>query len=142
MILSVTLRSLCALFLHLCLTGLPEVAIPYSDVARLPDNMHARQVELSVGRPQTLQGNVHQVDRVPNGLTNSAAITTMFPLRLCGGKLLATSEAELQELMDRLDRVSRKYSLLIDVDNTKVMASDGKACHIQNEQLEQVDTFP
>ena len=27
--------------------------------------------------------------------------------------LLATSEAELQESVDRLDRVSRKYSLLI-----------------------------
>jgi len=46
-----------------------------------------RQVELSVGRPQTLHGNVHQVDHVPNGLTNSTAITTMFPLRLCEGKL-------------------------------------------------------
>ena len=45
-----------------------------------------RQVELSVGRPQTLHGNVHQVDPVPNGPTNSAAITTMFPLRLCGSK--------------------------------------------------------
>jgi len=58
--------------------------------------------------------------------------------------LLATSDAELQELMvDRLDRVSRKYSLLINVDKTKVMASDGIACRIliQNEQLEQVDTF-
>jgi len=41
-------------------------------------------------------------------------------------------------------RVSRKYSLLINVDKTKVMASDDIACHIliQNEQLEQVDTFP
>ena len=60
--------------------------------------------------------------------------------------LLATSEAELQELVDRLDRVSRKYSLglLINVDKTKVMASDGIACRIliQNELLEQVDTFP
>jgi len=58
--------------------------------------------------------------------------------------LLATSEAELQELVDRLDRVSYKCSLLINVDKTKVMASDGIACHIliQNEQLEQVDTFP
>jgi len=57
---------------------------------------------------------------------------------------LATSEAELQELVDRLDRVSRKYSLLINVDKTKVMATDGIACHIliQNELLEQVDTFP
>ena len=54
--------------------------------------------------------------------------------------LLATSE----ELVDRLDRVSRKYSLPINVDKTKVMASDGIACRIliQNELLEQVDTFP
>jgi len=52
--------------------------------------------------------------------------------------LLATSEAEQQELLDRLDRVSRKYSLLINVDKTKVMASDGRvACRmlIQNELL-------
>jgi len=42
--------------------------------------------------------------------------------------LLATSEAELQELVDRLDRVSRKYSLLTNVDNTKVMAYDDIAC--------------
>jgi len=58
--------------------------------------------------------------------------------------LLATSEEELQELVDRLDRVSRKYSLLINVDNTKVMASDGIACCvlIVNELLEKVDTFP
>ena len=53
-------------------------------------------------------------------------------------------EAELQELVDRLDRVGRQCSLLINVDKIKVMASDGIACHIliQNEQLEQVDTFP
>jgi len=58
--------------------------------------------------------------------------------------LLATSEAELQELVDRPDRVSRKYSLLINIDKTKVMASDGIACRmlIQNEQLEQVNMFP
>jgi len=57
---------------------------------------------------------------------------------------LTTSKAELQELVDRLDHVSRKYSLLINVDKTKVMASDGIACRIlmQNEQLEHVDTFP
>jgi len=54
--------------------------------------------------------------------------------------LLATSEAKLQELVDRLDRVSRKYSLRINVDKTKVMASDGVACRvlIQNKRLEQV----
>ena len=58
--------------------------------------------------------------------------------------LLATSEAELQELVDRLDSVSRTYSLLINIDKTKVMASDGIACRIliQNELLEQVDSFP
>ena len=58
--------------------------------------------------------------------------------------LLATSEAELQELVDRLDRVSRRYSLFINIDKTKVMASDGIACRIliQNEQLAQVNTFP
>ena len=60
--------------------------------------------------------------------------------------LLATSEAQLQELVDRLDRVSRRYSLLINIDKTKVMASDGIACRIglliQNEQLAQVSTFP
>jgi len=39
--------------------------------------------------------------------------------------LLATSEAELQESVDHLDRVCRRYSLLINVDKTKVMASDG-----------------
>jgi len=57
--------------------------------------------------------------------------------------LLATLEAELQELMGRLDRVSRRYSLLINIDKTKVMASD-VACRIliQNEQLAQVNTFP
>jgi len=58
--------------------------------------------------------------------------------------LMATSEAELQELVDRLDRVSRRYSLLINTDKTKVMASDGITCRIliQNEQLAQVNTFP
>jgi len=58
--------------------------------------------------------------------------------------LFATSETELQELVNRLDRVSCKYSLLINVDKTKVMASDGIACRvlIQNELLEQVNTFP
>jgi len=48
--------------------------------------------------------------------------------------------------VDRLDRVSRKYSLLINVDKTTVMVSDGIACRIglliQNELLKQVDTFP
>jgi len=57
--------------------------------------------------------------------------------------LLATSKAELQELVDCLDRVSHKYSLLIDVNKTKVIASDGIACRILilNEQLKQVNTL-
>ena len=33
--------------------------------------------------------------------------------------LMATLEAELQQLVDRLDRVSRKYSLLISVDRPR-----------------------
>jgi len=58
--------------------------------------------------------------------------------------LLANSKVELQELVDCLDRVSRRYSLLINIDKTPVMASDGIVCHIliQNEQLAQVNTFP
>jgi len=44
--------------------------------------------------PQTLHGNVHQVDHVPNGPTNCAATTTMFPLRLCGGKPLVAVTRE------------------------------------------------
>ena len=44
--------------------------------------------------PQILLGNVPQVDHLPNGPTNSAAITTMFPLRLCVGKLLVAVTRE------------------------------------------------
>ena len=71
----------------------------FGHVTRLSDNIPAHQamlhqVELSVGRPQTLHGNVHQVDHVPNGPTNSAAITATFPLRLCGGKLLVAVTRE------------------------------------------------
>jgi len=88
-------------------TGLAPVSVRitrgrnaiFGHVARLPDNVPAHQamrhqVELSVGRPQTLHGNVHQVDHVPNGPTNSAAITTMFPLRLYGGKPLVAVTRE------------------------------------------------
>jgi len=46
--------------------------------------------------------------------------------------------------VDRLDQISHKYRLLINVDKTKVMASNGIACRIliRNEQMEQRDTFP
>jgi len=49
-----------------------------------------------------------------------------------GGRTIGTGGSPI-------DRVSRKYTILINVDKTKVMA-----CRIliQNEQLEQVDTFP
>ena len=58
--------------------------------------------------------------------------------------LLASSEAELQQLVKRLNQVSLNYSLIINTDKTKIMASDGTPGHIliDNEQLEQVNTFP
>ena len=60
--------------------------------------------------------------------------------------LLATSEAELQELVDCLDRVSRGYSLLINVDKTKYNGERRHSVpHTHSEcslQLEQVDTLP
>jgi len=57
--------------------------------------------------------------------------------------LSTTSEAGKQELVDRLYRVSCKYSLLVKIDRTEVMASDSIACCllIQNEQLEQLNSF-
>ena len=57
--------------------------------------------------------------------------------------MLVTSEAELQELVDRVERVSRRYSLLINIDKTKVMASDGIVCRIliQNELLAQAGEY-
>ena len=58
---------------------------------------------------------VHQVDHVPNGLTNSATITTMFPLRLCGGKLLVAGtrkrrygQLSLAYLLGRLIEYQRR----------------------------------
>ena len=58
--------------------------------------------------------------------------------------LLVTLEAELQEMVDRIVQVSHKYSLLINVDQIKVMVSDGIACGIliQIELLARVNTFP
>ena len=100
MILSVTLKSHYTLVSHLCLTGLPEVAMPYSHMWQdyqitFPHTRpcYAKSSYRSVD-PQALHGNVHQVDHVPNGPINSTAITTMFPLRLCGGKLLVAVTRE------------------------------------------------
>ena len=100
MILSVIPRSLYALVSYLCLTGLPEVAMPYSDMWQdcqitFPHARpcYAKSSYRSVD-PQTLHGNVHQVNHVPNGPTNAAAIPKMFSLRLCGGKLLVAVTRE------------------------------------------------
>ena len=58
--------------------------------------------------------------------------------------LLACSETDLQDLVNRLDVVSKRYSLLINVDKTKTMATNGTSCNISinGERLEQVHEFP
>ena len=58
--------------------------------------------------------------------------------------LLAGSEEELQELVNRMDGTSCKWGLLIKADKTKVMVTNGTICSIklQNTVLEHVDTFP
>jgi len=94
------LRFYYALVSLLCLTGLSEVAMPYSDMWQDCQStlQHTRlcyaKSSYRLVDPQTLRENVHQVDPVPHGPTNSAAITTMFPLRLCGGKPLVAVTRE------------------------------------------------
>jgi len=83
------------------------------------------------------------LDEFQGGLQIEGRIVT----NLCYAEdiiLLATSETELQKLVSHLDWVSRKYRLLINVDKTKVMASNSIACRIliQNKQLKQLDIFP
>ena len=71
------------------------------------------------------------VDRLQGGLQIGGRINIRYAddNMLFGGR-----SAELRELVDRLDRISRKYILLINVvDKTKVMASDGIACRILSE---------
>jgi len=64
---------------------------------------------------QMLRGNVHEVNYVPSGPTNSAAITTtMHPLRPCGGQL---SVAVTQE---------RRYSPRADYALTTTTMSERK----------------
>ena len=73
---------------------LPEVAMPDCGITfQHTRQCYAKSSCRSVDS-QTLHGNVHQVDHVPNGPTNSAAITAMFPLPLCGGKLLVAVRAD------------------------------------------------
>jgi len=68
----------------------------FGHVARLPVNTPAHQAKSSYRSvdPQTLHGNVHQVDPIPNGPANSSTITTMFPLWLRGGKPLVAVTRE------------------------------------------------
>jgi len=67
---------------HLCLAGLPEVAMPYSDkIARFHSCTpgHATPSRaIGWSTPPDPSWKRHRVDHVPNGPTNSAAITTMF----------------------------------------------------------------
>ena len=74
--------SLYALVSHLRLTGLPDVAMRYSDMWQdcritFPHTRpcYAKSSYRSVDS-QTLHVNIHQVDHMQNGPTNSAAITT------------------------------------------------------------------
>ena len=62
----------------------------YRNITRrsTPSDIRVFHMFYACDAAQTLHGNVQQVDHVPNGPTNSAAITIMFPLRLCGSKLL------------------------------------------------------
>jgi len=120
--------------LHLCLTGLPEVAMPYSDMWQdwqitFPHtrSCYAKSSYRSVD-PKTIYGNVHQVNHVPNGPTNSA-ITTVFPLRLCGGKLLVAVTRERRYGPSRLrvnddDDCKRKFELQLHLTLSSEVAFD------------------
>jgi len=128
MILSATLRFLCALVSHLCLTGLPEVAMPSSDMwqeckmtLQHTRPCYAKSSYRSVD-PQTLYGNVHQAEHVPNGPTNSV-VTTMFPLRLCGGKPSVAVTREQRYGSSRL-RVN-------DDDANSLVTWEGRSPHLQ-----------
>ena len=58
--------------------------------------------------------------------------------------LLACTEAELQDLVNRLDQASRIYGLLINIEKTKVMVMGNNinSCiTVQGNKLDQVDTF-
>src|ERR1043165_5114230 len=57
--------------------------------------------------------------------------------------LMASTEAELQDLVTRLDREGRKKGLEINMSKTKCMALSGNQCNIkiQDIRIEQVETF-
>lgn len=58
--------------------------------------------------------------------------------------LLAASQEELQDLLTRIAEVGKEYNLMINVNKTKVMSSDGQKLSISigNTELEQVTKFP
>ena len=57
--------------------------------------------------------------------------------------LVATSQQDLQDLVDRLHRFSGKYGLLLNKEKTKVMSTEEKPCMISvdGKVLDEVDTF-
>jgi len=57
--------------------------------------------------------------------------------------LMASTEAELQDLVTRLDREGQKKGLEINMSKTKCMALSGNQCNIkvQDSKIEQVETF-
>ena len=58
--------------------------------------------------------------------------------------LLACSKIQLQELVDGLVRVSRKYRLSINAEKTKMITTGGSSCNIaiNNMLVEVVSSFP
>ena len=82
----------------------PAGDVSHKAAGRLP-LLSRRQVEISVGRPPDPSWKRPPGRHVPNGPTNSSAIITMFPLRLCGGKLLVAVTRERRYGPSRL-RVS------------------------------------
>jgi len=64
-------------------------------------------------------------------------------LRYADDMILACSEIQLQELVDRLVRVSGNYELLINAEKTKIITTDGSSCNIDinNILVEKVASF-
>jgi len=77
-----------------------QAQLPYSDTRKdcQITSSHTRpcyaKLSSRLDDSQILHGSIQQVDHVPSGPTNSAAITTKHPLRLCGGKLLVAVTRE------------------------------------------------
>jgi len=57
--------------------------------------------------------------------------------------LIATSQQELQELVDRLHKTSGKYGLMLNKEKMKVMSTEDNTCmvYVDKKVLEQVDNF-